>query len=206
MKCLLLLVALSLCTFESTAQNFFDLSEECIEKQKEYQRIWDRLLEDGEITKGTRPLKNGELRLLYGFEGGRVMRMTLHEIFTMLQNYNFLNLGPQHNYFEIPIGGENFLFRLVKGPHGQILVTDAGGKLVAYETILKVLDRENAKDLAEQMLMSLNEPIGEQTHWKETSPDVKKKMKLLMVLSQVAEEARPTDASINKVKEIMAEV
>lgn len=204
-KCLLIFVCL--CTFECTAQTFFELTKECIEKQKVYQTIWNRLLEDGEIRKGSAELKNGEKRTLYIFDGEKVKNMKLNEIFTMLQNYHFLNLGSLHNFFEIPIGGENFVFRLGVASGEQIIVYDAGGtSKIKYKDIRKILDKENVKDVAEQMLTSLNEQIGEQTKWTETSPDAKMNMRLLMVLTQVAEAARPTDNSFNKVEEIMTEV
>ena len=208
-KCLLLLVALSLCTSGSTAQTFYELTKECLEKQKVFETIWNRLLEDGEITKYTTELRAGGERALYKFTGEKVLSMSLHEIFIMLQNYRFLNFDSDHTFFEVPIGGENFLFRLGRGRFPdllQIAVHDADGNPVRYDKMKKILDRANVRDVAEQMLTSLNELIGGQTSWREPSADIREKMRLLMVITQVAEAARPTDESFCKVEEIMKEV
>ena len=84
----------------------------------------------------------------------------------------------QHTVFEIPIGGENFQFRLGPGPHErihQIVVYDVNGRDESYKNVEKVLDGENVKGVAKQILTSLNESIGRQTYWKDVSAEVKKK-------------------------------
>ncbi len=84
---------------------------------------------------------------------------------------------------------------------------DFAGDRFPYK-IFRALDKDTSqvKERASGMLRSLNEPLNAQTSWKEKNQNIKTKLKQLMVFSQIAEAARPTEESFDAVKKVMSKV
>ena len=199
-----------LCISGQPQQPGFSQIQNAVEMQERYRKQWNDFVNKGEITETVHRI-NGREFPMFKFDGANVQKMKTKEIFIMMQNW--MQLIPEgdrsHRFIEMNLGGENHRFRLHGGSNGQILVSTENGHLTEYDEIAKVLDKDNAKvkRIAEQILASSNEPLNAQTHWdKNLDVSVKEKMRALMVISQVAEAARPSQDSYNALNNIMSEV
>lgn len=217
----LLFIFLCQCIVRSIAVNkFFELTKSAIEAQKKYKGIWNDYVENNNINKerGEYTTRKGEKMEaeFYKFNGDKAKKLKLNEAFSMLQNWaHIIGDNYKHHFFELNIGGEDFKFRLQKSPkrreysNHQIFVYDIEGSRYKYN-IFNILDKDNGspQDRAKEMLKSLNEPLDAQTPWKENNEQglIKKRMKQLMILSHIAESARPTDEYFDGVEKIMTKV
>ena len=202
-------ILLLLCVVVSAQPNqpYFELVREAVKRQEVYFNLWKELANKAEIIETEIEYRDRKYPL-FKFEGENVKQMKVKEIFLMLQNWvRIMPNDQRHRFIEMDLGGEPFRFRFQKF-HGQILVYTEHRGLTKYNDISNVLDNSEVsnKVLAREMLRSSNEPLNAQTSWTAASDaNVKEKMRMLMIISQVAEAARPSDESYTKLMEIMAE-
>ena len=120
---------------------------------------WENLLLENEIT----TTKITETINHYKFTGNNVQRMSLKEIYYILQNWLLLSDSKTKAKFTINIGGEDFSFRLFRDRNSQLLIEPGnGGKLDSYDALLNIIEDVDQKI----MLNSLDKPLGNQPNWK----------------------------------------
>ena len=204
-----LILSLYQCISGQPQQPGFTSIQKAVEKQKIFLEQWNMLKMNGEVKETTHRI-NGKDFPMFKFEGENVKQMKVKEIFTMLQNW--LRVIPDdrsHRFVEMNLGGEDYRFRLHQGRSGQILVSTEAGSLTEYEDIANILDEDNSKvsEIADHILTSSNEPMNAQTSWPaDIGAPVAEKMRALMVISQVAEAARPSDEGYTKLQGVMDDV
>ena len=180
-----------------------ELLHRSVEAQREWRKVWEELVDKGEIEQTTWTLNNGKKLDFYKLNGDAVKDIKLSDAFRMLQNWNLLGDVNQNTFFEMNIGGKDYIFRLKRDKNNQIIVYDEKGKPPKYEDIFKIFKKyvdkgvTNYNQLAEQMLQSSEEKIGEQSQFtfkkKINADELQKNMRDLMVVGQVAEAAAMSD-------------
>ena len=210
-----LVFSLYQCTCGQPQQAGFIAIRDAIDMQNKYLYEWHKLKLNHEITQAEHEI-NGRKFQIIRFEGENVQQMKVKEICTMLQNWLELGVTQDkedrtHRFVEMNLGGDNYRFRLYQGNNRQILVATEDNHLTKYSEIDDILDgagdKGRVKQIAELMLTSSLEPLNAQTPWpSDISAEVKEKMRALMVISQVAEAARPSDDGYNALRDVMVDI
>ena len=190
-----------------------ELLRKSVEAQREWRKVWEELVDKGEIEQTTWTLDNGKELDFYKLNGDIVKDTKLSDAFQMLQNWNLLGDVNQDTFFEMNIGGKDYIFRLKRDKNNQIMVYDEKGKPPKYEDIFKIFKKyvdkgvTNYNQLAEQMLQSSKEKIGEQSQFTfKNADELQKNMRDLMVVGQVAEAAAMSDDYFDFVEEMYNDV
>ncbi len=187
-----------------------ELTRKSFIAQKEWRVIWDKLIALKEIQKTTYPNQSGTMVDMYKFNGEDVVsRMKLSDAFKLLQNWNQIEPeGGKQKFFELNIGGEDYIFRLAKDKNNQIMVYDEKGAAPKYNDIFNYFQaQESAKvttqeAIAKEILRSTGEELGSQTPFSfGSAKELKKRMRDLMVVGQVAEAASMSDESFYHMEE-----
>ena len=211
-KKLLLLLVVLVIQFNSitaAAVKSFEVTKKAVEKQEKYQMMWNDLIKIDEIKKETIKINDRKYDI-YKFEGKRVQNMKVKEAFYMLQNWLHLVQDAKHRIVEMNIGGKLYRFRISLNFFGKtniIIKDESGGSLKKYEDYFKELNKGDIKEIARLMLESSREPMNKQTQWSKDIDDrYGETMREMMVVTQVAEAARPTEESFKKLSDIMTKV
>ncbi|XP_033647599.1 uncharacterized protein LOC117307061 [Asterias rubens] len=199
----LLVITLILCDNVTVGVDFFEVTKEAYEKQQKFLEQWNDLVTRGEITRGLH-----KTFPIYKFEGETVQKMKVKDIFCMLQNWLHLHTDSTHRFVEMNIGGKSYRFRIHLNLFGKshiVIKNEEGQSPTKYETIFEQFDKfkGNIKEIAEAMLKSSNEPMNAQTKWSVGDEETREVMREMMVITQVAEAARPTEQSYNALLRIM---
>ena len=202
----------------------FELIKEANEKQKEFKTQWDDLLKEKEIVEATEKIGEND-RPLFRMTGDKVREMAVQDVFGMLQNWPLTNpFGEkkQQSAIEMKIAGKDFKFRISLAIFGrkQILIKNfEKGFGLGYDDFFRIVAKYPAKfpvkEVAKFMLEASKAKINDDRDWEKNFPFLKEevevtkakhKMKFgdlareLMVITQVAEPARPTDVSFESLK------
>ena len=217
MKIVLIMVLLCVVIQHSNAAptlDMFALYDTAIERQEKYKTIWNSLVDKKDksgnivgIEKTTYLHRNGKTTGdFYKLTGAEVRNYKLTEIFYMLQNWALLAPDNKRVQFQVPIAGEDFVFHLQRDKNNQILVFK--GNLVEYKDLYSDIKHQGYADanIAKMMLDSSRETVGGQTPWTGLDAKTAKDMRTLMVISQVAEAAKPQKEYYDQFKRVMQEV
>ena len=217
MKIVLIMVLLCVVIQHSNAAptlDMFALYDTAIERQEKYKTIWNSLVDKKDksgnivgIEKTTYLHRNGKTTGdFYKLTGAEVRNYKLTEIFYMLQNWALLAPDNKRVQFQVPIAGEDFVFHLQRDKNNQILVLK--GNLVEYKDLYSDIKHQGYADanIAKMMLDSSRETVGGQTPWTGLDAKTAKDMRTLMVISQVAEAAKPQKEYYDQFKRVMQEV
>ena len=209
----LLIITLFLCDNVMSGVDLFDAAIKGQEKQQDYLTQWNELISVGEITVGE--IEIG-LRTfpIYKFEGDKVKKMKVKEIFYMLQNWLLLQTDAKHRVIEMNIGGKSYRFRIYLDfrSKGHIVIGNEKGQTPKrYTDYYSDLCKGDIKKIAKAMLQSSRQPMNAQTPWVVGDEEVadeqtREIMREAMVVTQVAEAARPREDSFIEFKKIMDEV
>ena len=210
----------------ATKPTNFELIKEANERQKEFETQWNDLLNEKEIVKTTEKIGETD-RPLFQMTGDKVKEMAVQDVFGMLQNWPLIdplaegNKKPQ-SQVELKIGGKDFKFRISTAPFGekQTLIKNSKKNFgLEYKQFFGIVAKDRAKfpikEVAKFMLEASRAKINDDRDWETEFPFLneevevtKSKFKVkfgdlareLMVITQVAEPARPTDDSFERLK------
>ena len=206
---LYIFIALCIITIVRGPLTPLELTRKAYEAQKEWRDIWKELIDRGEIEKTTHPNQAGDPVDMYRFNGELIQRMQLSDAFKLLQNWNLIEESVnKQKFFELNIAGEDYIFRLKRDRNNQIMVYDEKGAAPKYDDIFKYFKSQEAAgvttqdEIAKQILNSAREEIGKQSSFTFASAEkLKKGMRDLMIVGQVAEAASMTDEYFNHLEE-----
>ena len=205
----ILLLCISFVRGPPEEQLKYELIKRATERQEAYLELWNYLVEKGDIKEGIFHYNNRDFPI-YRWDGKHVSSLKAREVFLMLQNW--LHIIPNddftHRFIEMNLGGEAFMFRLYQGSYGQILVRTENNVLTEYDDVASIEDADTARipGIANEILRSSEESLNVQTAWKSGDAEVRANMRMFMIISQVAEAARPSDESLQSIKNVFAEV
>ena len=205
---LVIVVNILLLSDNVSGVNLLQLAIKAEARQQQYLTKWNNLIRDREITKGEVEIGKSTLDI-YKFEGENAKKMKVKEIFHMLQNWMYLQNDAKHRVIEMNIGGESYRFRMYLDHFrkGNILIGDEHGqKTKPYTEYYKQLKKGDIKEIARSMLQSSREPMNAQTPWVVGNNEIRDAMRELMVVTQVAEAARPKRESFEAFTKIMKDV
>ena len=185
------------------------LRKKAIDAYGEWRPIWDDLLKLGEIEKTTKEAKDGQFLDMYKLNGDIIKRMLLSDAFKILQNWNSLDNTGKQTFFELNIGGEDYIFRLRKDKNKQIMVFDGTGIAPVYKKIFKTFTEQEAEEtgtedkIAGEIYEALNRRVGDQNAFTSAGgdPDTLKAMRDLMIVGLIAESASVPDKLYDHMKE-----
>ena len=191
----------------------FELTEKSYRAQAEWRDMWDDLISKGEIEVTTYPNPNGNDFPMYIFNGEHVKDMLLSDALKMLQNWNIVAQDQKHNVFQLNIGGDDYIFRLQKDRNDQIMVYDKNNIPPVYDDMFEyfssseVLKITHQDEIARQMLEATRQKLGDQTPFSfKNAEKLKKTMRDLMVVGQIAEPATMKEEMFNFLKEQYAKI
>ena len=188
------------------------LQKKAFDAHGEWRPIWDSLLNLGEIEKTTRKDTGGHDTDMYKLNGDLIKRMQLSDAFKLLQNWNHIDEsvgGGKNTFFELNIGGEDYIFRLRKDKNHQIMVADSKGSSRKYDKIFDVFNKQETinpgtqDEIAGEIYDALNRRVGDQKAFTSAGgdPDILKAMRDLMTIGLIAESASMSDELYDHMKE-----
>ena len=185
-----------------------ELQKKAIDTQSGWKPIWDKLLKLGEINESTRKGQKGQDLVFYQFNGDLAKRMLLSDAFKILQNWNSLDNTGKNTFFELNIGGEDFIFRLRKDRNKQIMVGDSKGKPRSYKDIFDIFDKKEKEnpgiqdEIAGEIYDALNRRLDDQKAFTIAGgdPETLKAMRDFMTIGLIAESASVPDEVYDHMK------
>ena len=201
----ILLLCISFVRGPPEEQLKYELMKRAIERQEAYLNLWNHLVQKGDKKEGTYNYNNRDFPI-YRLDGKHVSSIKARDVFLMLQNWLcIIPNNKKHRFIEMNIGGEVFRFRLYQGSYGQILISTEKHVLTKYDDFVSIFEAD-AAGIAKEILRSSEESLNAQTAWTSGDAKVRANMRMFMIISQVAEAARPSDENLQSIKAVFAEV